>query len=78
MNKKEYIKELENIKNENSITIDNLEILLVEMKEKNNKIGFSEYINILKKAKVGEQIKEREQLKREGKLHPSDDCHTND
>lgn len=48
------------------------------MKEKNNKIGFSEYMNMLKKAKVGEQIKEREQLEREGKLRPSDDCHTND
>ncbi|MCK4528235.1 hypothetical protein KAW18_12760 [candidate division WOR-3 bacterium] len=33
MNKKEYIKELENIKNKNSITIDNLEMLLSEMKK---------------------------------------------
>lgn len=34
MNKKEYIKKLENIKNKNSITIDNLEMLLSEMKKK--------------------------------------------
>ena len=33
MNKKEYIRELEKIKNEGSITIDNLEMLLSEMKK---------------------------------------------
>lgn len=36
------------------------------------------YIEALKKAKVGEQIIEQEQLRKEGKLHPSDDCHTHD
>lgn len=46
------------------------------MKMKNNKMGLDEWIDAVKKEKVGEQIKEREQLKREGKLHPSDDCHT--
>ena len=43
-----------------------------------NKMSFSEFMIALKEAKVGEQIKERKEAKKEGKLHPSDDCHTYD